>query len=369
MELEFDKEIDALLRKAHPPGAAPAGGHLDADIISAFAEGAVPAAAHKAYTAHFADCDRCRKALSQVALLNEPRGEKVMTTTAAAAPAARPIQTAVPWYRPLFRTPGLAVAMGVLVVAFAGVLVYLVTKRSPVADSTVAMEQRVSNANAAIPYAGIDTNTNTNDATAAPQTATSALTNTISNATRSANSSANTPAGAATRNLPVGGATVDGLAAPAPPPAAESSSSLPINGRRLESLPLEKPKDESMADTAERLRDDKVTTRSEVLAESDNRAAAMAKRAPGGPYRAQSQNQAQLNNQAGAAPVTRRVGGKTFRNTDGAWYDSAYHGQPTTNVARGTDQFNKLDSGLRSIANELTGVVVVVWKDKAFRIQ
>ena len=123
-----------------------------------------------------------------------------------------------------------------------------------------------------------------------------------------------------------------------------------------------------MADTAERLRDDKVTTRSEVLAESDNRAAAMAKRAPSGPYRAQSQNQVQLN-QAGEAPVTRRVGGKTFRNTDGAWYDSAYRGQPTTNVARGTEDFKKLDSGVRSIANELSGVVIVVWKDKAFRIQ
>src|SRR3954466_14645048 len=116
MELEFDKEIDALLRKARPPGVVAAGGHLDADMISAFAEGAVPAAARTAYTAHFADCDRCRKALSQVAFLHEPAEAKAMT--AAAAPAARLAdQTTVaeiPWYRSLFRTPGLAVAMGVL---------------------------------------------------------------------------------------------------------------------------------------------------------------------------------------------------------------------------------------------------------------
>ena len=65
MELEFDKEIDALLRKARSgTSVAGRGEHLDADAIAAFAEGALPAAARKTYTAHFADCDSCRKALS-----------------------------------------------------------------------------------------------------------------------------------------------------------------------------------------------------------------------------------------------------------------------------------------------------------------
>ena len=113
MELEFDKEIDALLRKARngtPPAAREA--HLDADAIAAFAEGAIPDAARKAYTAHFADCDSCRKALSQVALLNEPAA---MAAVAAPAKAAAATINPTPWYRSLFRTPGLAAAFGILV--------------------------------------------------------------------------------------------------------------------------------------------------------------------------------------------------------------------------------------------------------------
>jgi len=63
------------------------------------------------------------------------------------------------------------------------------------------------------------------------------------------------------------------------------------------------------------------------------------------------------------------VGGRSFNNRDGAWYDTGYHGQSTINIGRGTEEFKKLDGGLRSIANNLGGVVVVVWKGKAYRIQ
>ena len=67
--------------------------------------------------------------------------------------------------------------------------------------------------------------------------------------------------------------------------------------------------------------------------------------------------------------VTRVVGGKTFANRDGAWYDSAYSGKATTNIRRGTNEYKKLDSGLRNIADTLGGTVVVMWKAKAYRIQ
>jgi hypothetical protein len=66
---------------------------------------------------------------------------------------------------------------------------------------------------------------------------------------------------------------------------------------------------------------------------------------------------------------SRRVGGKDFQFRNGAWYDTAYRGQGTTNVRRGSDDYKKLDSGLRSIAESLDGVVVTVWGGKAYRIQ
>ena len=68
-------------------------------------------------------------------------------------------------------------------------------------------------------------------------------------------------------------------------------------------------------------------------------------------------------------PVTRSVGGKTFNNRNGAWYDSAYKNQATMNFRRGTDEYKKLDSGLRNIADTIGGTVVLVWKGKAYRVQ
>lgn len=69
MKEGFDKEIDSLLRRHGRAGAGARGdgaraaegaAHLDADELSAFAEGALPAAARLAAVSHLADCDECR---------------------------------------------------------------------------------------------------------------------------------------------------------------------------------------------------------------------------------------------------------------------------------------------------------------------
>jgi hypothetical protein len=87
-----------------------------------------------------------------------------------------------------------------------------------------------------------------------------------------------------------------------------------------------------------------------------------------GPVQMQS-NQVQLDGQAGRAREQRSAGGRTFENVNGVWTDIAYRGQATTNVRRGSDDYKKLDSGLRSIAERISGTIIVVWKDKAYRIQ
>jgi hypothetical protein len=95
MELEFDKEIDALMRKGGVSvGGSPAGGHLDADEISAFAENAMPERSRALYLGHFAECDRCRKILSNLIALNaEAEPEKA----AAAIPLSAPTASETPW--------------------------------------------------------------------------------------------------------------------------------------------------------------------------------------------------------------------------------------------------------------------------------
>jgi hypothetical protein len=67
---------------------------------------------------------------------------------------------------------------------------------------------------------------------------------------------------------------------------------------------------------------------------------------------------------------TRSAGGRKFKRQGNAWVDSKLKSSmPVRNVARGSEEFDKLDSGLRSIAQQLGGEIVVVWKGKAYRIK
>jgi hypothetical protein len=70
---------------------------------------------------------------------------------------------------------------------------------------------------------------------------------------------------------------------------------------------------------------------------------------------------------------TRTVMGRQFRREGDAWVDVAYDpSRATVRVTRGSDQFRALiadEPGIRTIAEQLNGVVVVVWKGRAYRIQ
>ena len=97
MELEFDKEIDAILRKARSGIVTNNGsdaGHLDADSIAAFAENALPDKSRLLYIEHFADCDKCRQQLSQTILMNN---EAVTSPEGTASKVSAPgSETALP---------------------------------------------------------------------------------------------------------------------------------------------------------------------------------------------------------------------------------------------------------------------------------
>ena len=70
---------------------------------------------------------------------------------------------------------------------------------------------------------------------------------------------------------------------------------------------------------------------------------------------------------------TRTVSGRSFTRDGNAWIDTTYDSsRATINVARGSEQFRALvadEPGLRAIAEQLKGVVIVVWKNRAYRIQ
>jgi len=70
------------------------------------------------------------------------------------------------------------------------------------------------------------------------------------------------------------------------------------------------------------------------------------------------------------APETRSVGGRKFKRQGNAWVDSKLKSSMSVRtIGRGSEEFDNLDSGLRSIAKQLSGEIVVVWKGKAYRIK
>jgi hypothetical protein len=67
---------------------------------------------------------------------------------------------------------------------------------------------------------------------------------------------------------------------------------------------------------------------------------------------------------------TRTVGGRKFQRQGNAWIDVKLKSSMSMKtISRGSDEFEKLDAGLRSISQQFSGPVVVVWKGKAYRIQ
>src|SRR5215213_1582313 len=81
MKHSDNTEMDRLLRRYSRPGGEAlrgagdqgrpeenSGAHMDADEMNAYAEGALPEGARSRYFAHLADCDSCRKLVTDLTL-------------------------------------------------------------------------------------------------------------------------------------------------------------------------------------------------------------------------------------------------------------------------------------------------------------
>jgi len=372
MELDFDKEIDGLLRRsgsragpdAPVTAASAAINHLDVDEIAAFAENAVPAPTRLIYMGHLADCSQCRR---QLAFALSFQSESVDDGIGDAAPAK--VESA-PSNGSLFTAPGLAAAFGALILVLGGSLIFTTLRDRDGANvaqvfdadgaSNTNSTQAAASANVAFPStANANADTTANSASnsmsaAVPQSPT---------ASGRADTAANTNAALKKESFSIDGMARSAIrpadAAPPPPPPVSVTDSMagapiPESARKADD------RDEA-AKLAERQQN---RNRDALLASPKQKS---------GPSRNQAQSQVQQNSTNNLLRVepssSRRISGRTFNRRDGAWYDAAFNGQPTTDVRRGTDAFRKLGGALRNIANSLDGVVVVVWKARAYRIQ
>ena len=391
MELEFDKEMDALLRRAVDSGVLVGDdpkSHLDADTIAAFAENALPQKSRTIYTQHLAACDPCRMSLANLISINAA-AEPTMAAAAAPIPAVP-----VPWYSKFFQAPNLAYVMGGLVLIFGGVFGLIVLQNAYRSDN--ATVSKVTDEQQA--------------AQNAPARAEGA--NSLYSANAASNTAANAPGeiprsvGVAESGEQAPETTTSTAAAPPPPPVA-SGDAAPVGGAKdlsldgadrdkakpamLQPAPAAAPKREEDAKeknevklaAAEQEARKQDSTQANIFNSQQNQMMPNSAAKTTGP----SRNDVQRDNRAyddargrsaseipgarsnNAPTAIRQAGGKTFELKQGAWYDAAYSGQKTKNIRRSSDDYQKLDSGLRSIADAIAGTVVVVWKGKAFRIQ
>ncbi|MEO7658038.1 MAG: hypothetical protein ABIV48_00355 [Pyrinomonadaceae bacterium] len=374
MELEFDKEMDAILRKAgnSGPKSDAVSPHVDADTIAAFADDALPQKAKLLYMQHFADCDKCRQMLGQTILFNSEPSE----TAALSRIAAPVLEPRAPWYQTLVRSPNLALTTGALVLVFGGILGFLLLQnresdtRSTVSQITDAgqtkggpfFDHETAESNAATESPSLQA---ANQATDSPAAA-SALNANKSAATAISPTNSNALAKAVADDCP--------NCKPADTDKVETKENrlvteLPLSSRSAESIAAKREEKNITSDGIEADRTRSVSS-NRSAAESGLRNVPASPKAKMNPARGPVQTQSnQVNTNVFDMAVSRKSGGKTFVNRDGAWYDTAYKNQPTKNYRRGTDEYKKLDSGLRKIVDEIGGTVVLVWKEKAYRIQ
>ena len=401
-----DKDMDVLIgRYAKGVAKGTPVEHPDADELNAFAEGALPTAARQRYLSHFADCDDCRKLVSQLAV----------TTTAgveARIPASEPV--AEPWWKKigaLFAIPTLRYAAFAVVLLAVGGIAFVAWRQpaQPNAES-IAQNQPQTNPAEAVkpltspePEAFRDERISPNNTATAPPTVPPASDQNRSGLTTSAPPPPPKPTDVLTAKQTAPVVTGAGRAdeAPlakssplyAPAPSSEtyrmesrergqpSAGAIPGGPRRNESYDKSKTVDRARVGDFAKARDDVSarTAANQTASENkqeDSRRAQTSSEVAGASRRTVDElvTQARKSEGAGAgaeeAPEIRSAGGRKFKRQGNAWVDFKFKSSMSIRtVGRNSEEFDKLDSGLRSIAKQLSGEIVVVWKGKAYRIR
>jgi len=407
MELEFDKEIDAILRKnARGPAAVSSSNsaHLEPDEIAAFAENALPANARSFYIKHLADCDRCRTVLSQTISMI-PEAEPI---AASSDVSSETIGVSEPtWIQKLLAMPSLATVMGALIIAFIGLLGYTVyqsslgSRSAEVAsvrkgetanDNRTFADQPAASANAASNSTANSTNTSAPTITSegSPLTKTLGQSDVVPDQPGIAGADQKQPADGEKNEVSReeedrSRAASNPAAEPQSPVAAapvmkEQPKTADLDAKKLAERKVEDKRDVAKTETdavtlakPEVSKDGALENNVTIQNQNSQNVGGAASKSKSGPYRNMDQQQRSVTPNKGRADdegyVGRRAGGKSFEKREGVWYDSAYRGQPTINIRRGSGEYKILDSGLRSIAESVGGTVVIVWKEKAYRIQ
>jgi hypothetical protein len=395
---------------------------MDADEMNAYAEGALPEGARSRYFAHLADCDSCRKLVTDLTLAASQTDEG---RARVASLANTPLKSWREWLAAIFSPPVMRYGVPALAL-FAVIIIAVVATRTRRADLSVAQNTEEAGYSAPPVLSNSTSNSAVEDKAATGTAANHSNSNVAPLIEQQSQGQPTTQAAPPPTNKPVTETDVivasqerapkslpaqtgdikDGSVefgkgakreqtemSDAPPPAPQptvlaannateagsrdireeqkknkvagkdDSDELPISGRIPGVAIMKRPQvNEERSDVG----------RTATAAAAGRPAEAAPRR--GAPAAASKSGPPPANDKAAekeTAAETRSVGGHTFQKRGGKWVDAAYSSsRPLTSVARGSEQYRALvadEPGLRAIAERLGGEVIVSWKTRAYR--
>jgi hypothetical protein len=361
--------------------------HLDADELNSYAEGVLPAPARARYTAHLADCARCRGIVTQLTLETgaSDRQEQIEQ------------QTRVTFWQKLgvfFSPPVLRYAIPAVAV-FAVIALGLVALRQQRLSEFVAQNEPTASKVAATETS--TTGLKGRQENSAPVTTADQPLVKSSNAVLPADkekkgNTKNEVAQAGSADSVFGGSGKESpesaVAANAPRPSyAPEPAAVPPAARPQTTLadsvkPAIAPKEKSAERDAPSQQREDVKTRAKDEAAEDRVAVAKPQvgSAAGSSVegnraeeaRRSSRARGQVQGNTENETETRTVAGRRFRRQGNVWVDTAYESsRPIINVARGSEQYRALvadEPNIRTIAEQLSGEVIAVWKGRVYRL-
>lgn len=413
MSKETNNEIDLLLRRmgrrdhdvARSVAARADDRHLDTDELSSYAQNALPAAARARYTEHLAECATCRRLVTELSL---SLGAATAPVAAAHEPSGLKMFLAS-LFSPLVLRYAVP-ALGVIVVMVVGFVVL----RQQRQQQFTAQLQEAKPAPAAAPsesapnFGFIDKQAQVGDkndnSNAQPGSETKRKTEPAAGDTRGAASAA-APA-PVTKDGPIDEVRPAPTATPAataPAKALASTEETAVKtdsvAKKQEEQPKAKPADEDAQApattstrglyTLEPARRTAQNAPTPKTGSSDSTHGFMAGGASGArpqsaakrAERGEADKRADKENRDDATRAeaqdvsseTKTIAGRHFRKQGGIWTDTAYDpSTATVNMARSSEQFRALvadEPAIGTIAKQLEGEVIVVWKGRAYHIR
>jgi outer membrane biosynthesis protein TonB len=377
MKQETNNEMDLLLRRlGRRDEPAAADEHLDADELNAYAENALPAKARARYTAHLAECASCR---SLVVELSSSANVVASTDSVAVKEPSGFRKFLASLFTPMVLRYA-APALGLVVVAAIGFVVLRREQRSEYVAQDTNVQQRSG------PSPSLQTSEGEVDSYSTNKPSPGRLDERQEKkqTAQAAPAPPNAPPTVSSIDTEVAKEKAEAqpqreeqkAATDAPPPAKPEPTPTPEQSPRA-AEPEAAKNEVKVQPAATASKTEKDARGAQRDDDSETQGFPRARRpansiggARAGTVGGMQSSDKDLN--ANISANTRTVAGRRFRKQGSVWTDTAYDSsKDVMTLTRGSEQYRALvadEPAIKTIADQLDGEIIVVWKTRTYRI-